>query len=232
MPEMNEWMSAISGASDFFSSIVSLFTYVAVAYGLYCMARSIGLKNPVLAWIPYCQTYTLGAVADEYYRRNEGKTTTYRKKLLGWQIAVTAATVLLVIFLVIYMVVLLVNGLPLDDYTADNIWIPEAGMNALEAAAPILAVLLVALLVFLAVYVVYMVYYYISLHKVFKLFAPEHTTGYLVLAILVPLAAPILFLVLSKKLPVFTDVVENSDGDGCISSSLSFFKRRGNAIFS
>ena len=37
--------------------------------------------------------------------------------------------------------------------------------------------------------------------------------GYLVLAILVPLATPILFLVLSKKQPVFTDIVVNGDSD-------------------
>ena len=212
MPEMNEWMSAISGISDFFSSIVSLFTYIAVAYGLYCMARSVGLKNPVLAWIPYAQTYTLGAVADEYYRRNEGKTTTYRKKLLGWQIAIAASAFLLIMLLMVYVVVLIVNGLPIED-AADIIRIPEAEMNAYTAAMPILVVLLVALLAFLAIYVVYLVYYYLSFHKVFKLFAPEHATGYLVLAILVPLAAPILFLVLSKKQPVFTDIVVNGDGD-------------------
>ncbi|MBQ9151019.1 MAG: hypothetical protein IJX72_02120 [Clostridia bacterium] len=213
MPEMTEWISAISSVSNFFSSIFSLFTYFAVAYGLYCMAQSMGLKNPFLAWIPYCQTYTLGAAADEYYRRNEGKTTTYRKKTLGWQIAVSAVAVLLVVVLMIYFVVLLVCGLPLGDYTADNVMAPEVGMEAFEATVPILVILLVILLVFLAVAVVYSVYYYISLHKVFKLFAPEHATGYLVLAILVPLATPILFLVLSKKQPVFTDVVDTDKGE-------------------
>ena len=214
MPEMNEWISAISSASDFFSSIVSLFTYIAVAYGLYCMARSMGLKNPVLAWIPYAQTYTLGAVADEYYRRNEGKTTTYRKKLLGWQIAMTAMTALLIVVLIICMVVILVSGFSPDQYDPESITYPELGMEILESSAPFVFIMFAALLVFFGFYVVYMVYYYISLHKVFKLFAPEHATGYLVLAILVPLAAPILFLVLSKKQPVFTDVVVNGDGDG------------------
>ncbi len=209
MPEMTEWISAISSVSNFFSSIVSLFTFLSVAYGLYCMAQSMGLKNPFLAWIPYCQTYTLGAVADEYYRRNEGKTTTYRKKLLGWQIAVAAVTVLLVIILMVFIVVLVMNGLPLDGYDPETIRIPEYEMDILDAAAPILVVLLFALLGFLAVYVVYMVYYYIAAHKLFKLFAPEHATGYLVLALLVPLATPILFLMLSKKQPVFADTAAN-----------------------
>ena len=210
MPETNQLLSLLSGVSGFFSSIISLLSYLAISYGLYSMAQSLRMKYPVLAWIPYCQTYTLGAVADEHCRRNEGKTTSYRKKLLGWQIAIAASAILLVILLVVYIVVLLVNGLPMEDYTADTVRIPEAEMNAYLAAAPVLVVLLVALLIFLAVYIVYTVYYYISLHKVFKLFAPEHTTGYLVLAILVPLASPILFLMLSKKQPVFTDMLKTT----------------------
>ena len=210
MPETNSLVSMISG---FFSSAISLLVYLAVSYGLYNMAQALRMKYPVLAWIPYCQTYTLGAVADEHCNRNEGKATTYRKKLLGWLIAMAAMAILLVVLLIVYIVVLIVNGLSIGD-SADTVKIPEADMNAFMAAMPVLVVLLVSLLIFLAIYIVYMVYYYISLHKVFKLFAPENATAYLLLSLFVPLACPILFLVLSKKPPVFTDIVKNTADEG------------------
>lgn len=207
--ERFEWLSMLSSITDLFSSAFGLFTYIAVAYGLYRMAQTIGLKNPFLAWIPYCQDYTLGAVADEYTRRNEGKTTTYRKKLLGWQIAVSAMSVLLVIVLVSFMVVLMFQGLSLGGYDADTILssFPDLIADLFIESAPFVFAMLVALMVFLGLYIVYLVYHYTALHKVFKLFAPEYATVYLILSIFVPLATPILFLLLSKNQPLFTDTV-------------------------
>lgn len=194
--------------SDLFSSVGSLLTYLAVAYGLYHMAASIGFKNAWMAWIPFCQAYTRGAVADEYCKRNENRKTSYRKKLLALEIALTLLAGILIVAAIVVVTVLIFTGLEAGSYT------PESLLNDLENGLPslsedvIMGVGLGALLfmvALLALLIPYLVFHYNALHKIYKLFAPESATVFLVLSIFVPLATPILFLILSKKPPQFTD---------------------------
>lgn len=197
---------AISLLTDTFSSLISLLTYLAAAYGLYCMSASVGLKNNWMAWIPFCREYVLGYVADEYCRRNENRSTSYRKKLLGWMIALTAALALLFVALSVLVVVLVIMGIATSLYDSEAIM---NGVSNLDGGflLGIGLFVLIAVVVILPVVVVYTVFRYTALHKVYKLFAPDSATLYLVLSIFVPLAEPILFIVLAKKSPVFTDSV-------------------------
>lgn len=203
---MPELFALLSDLVDLFSSLTGIFTYVAVAYGLCRMAQSIGLKNPWLSCIPFCQAYILGAVADEYGRRNQGKTTTYRRKLLGWQIAQAILSVLLILVAIIFLIVFTVAGF--EYRVEDVVSYPERYLELMVVFGPLLLLLICGVL---ALYIVYLVYYFISLHNVFELFAPTQATPYLLLSIFVPLATPILFLILAKKNPIWTDADKQSD---------------------
>jgi hypothetical protein len=77
--------------------------------------------------------------------------------------------------------------------------------------ALILLVLAIAMLVLVIIYVVNR---YVALHKVYKLFAPESATLFLVLSIFISLATPILFFVLAKKSPVWTNRPADEAMDG------------------
>ena len=200
---MPETFSIFYSIVELCASVLSLLIYVAIAFGLYRMARAIGFANPWMAWIPFCQDYTLGWVADQHSQRNQGKTTTYRKKLLGLHIAIAAIVAVLVVVLIVCLVAMAFIGLG-DVYNPDTI-MNEVPAQRDEFLAVIGFAMLLPLLALLVVYIIYTVFYYIALHKLLKLFAPDSATGFLLLALFVPLAAPILFLVLSKNQPVFTD---------------------------
>ena len=200
---MPETFSIFYSIVELFASVLSLLIYVAIAFGLYRMARAIGFANPWMAWIPFCQDYTLGWVADQHSQRNQGKTTTYRKKLLGLHIAIAAIVAVLVVVLIVCLVAMAFIGLG-DVYNPDTI-MNEVSAQRDEFLAVIGFAMLLPLLALLVVYIIYTVFYYIALHKLLKLFAPDSATGFLLLALFIPLAAPILFLVLSKNQPVFTD---------------------------
>ncbi len=201
---MPDVVSIFYSLIQFISSILSLLVYVAIAFGLYRMARAAGFQNPWMAWIPFCQDYTLGWVADEHCKRNEGKETTYRKKLLGLHIAIAAIVAALVVVLIACVVVVVITGITGDAYNPDAI-MNEVPAQRDEILAAIGFAMLLPLLALLVVYIIYTVFYYIALHKLFKLFAPDSATGFLLLALFIPVAAPILFLVLSKNQPLFTD---------------------------
>ena len=201
---MPETFSIFYSIVELFSSVLSLLIYVAIAFGLYRMARAIGFANPWMAWIPFCQDYTLGWVADQHSQRNQGKTTTYRKKLLGLHIAIAAIVAVLVVVLIVCVVAVMITGIAGDNYNPDAIMNQPPDLSD-DQIATIGLVVLLPLLALLVVYIIYTVFYYIALHKLLKLFAPDSATGFLLLALFIPLAAPILFLVLSKNQPVFTD---------------------------
>jgi hypothetical protein len=54
-----------------------------------------------------------------------------------------------------------------------------------------------------------MVFYFIALHKIYKLYAPDGAAGLTVLSILVSAAIPVIFLVLSGRTPAVSMMKEN-----------------------
>ena len=202
--------------TDIFLLIFYLFYYLFImAYGAYAyigvslggqrMARKVGMSNPWMFWIPCANVYALGNLADTQASLCEGKSTTYRKKMLAWTIVVACASVLTVVAMIPMMFVVISNEM-MDQNGI--VRVPEAYTD--EMAGPALFFLL-ALLVFFVLYIIYMVIYFKVLYRIYKLYAPDGAAGLLVLSVLVSIALPAVFLALSKREPVLP--VPASDGD-------------------
>lgn len=172
MNEAYEWIAALSAVYGmiFFYAV---FHYVAMGFSLFRMMRSAGMTNAWMAWVPYCNTYALGDTADRYNLLCEGKPTAYGKKLLTWHVVSTVMS---------YPVVILLGAL---DPTAE--------------LADVTLGFWLLILAYAAFLIVYTVFYCISLHKIYKLFAPNAAAGLTVLSILIPVAVPVIFLAISKR---------------------------------
>ncbi len=184
--------------------VPAILIYLGQALGLSRMMRTVGLDKTWTAWVPVVNCYALGAVADHQAARNEGKTTVYRKKLLIWALVMYAVSFLLLAAL---LFTALFGALDAFLYAV----FPEAeGANHADMLGLVLA-LYVIMIPMYAVEIVYLVYYYISLHKVYKLFSPNSAVGLTVLSIFVSVAVPIVLFVLSRRPPVYEYVDDQPD---------------------
>lgn len=211
--------SFVSLVSQMFSSLVSIFIYIGVSLGLFRMMRALNMKNAWMAWVPVCNAYALGSLADEQCARNEGTATNYRKKLLTWNIVNISLGLVVCIALVVFLVLVILTSF--GGGAAD--WAHmDWEFSISDAMGTVLVpIIIFALLIWLPFAIVYMVYYYIALNKIYKLYAPSGSTGLTVLSIFVSIAVPIIFLVLSGRKPVLcedaygdtpTDPTNPSDG--------------------
>lgn len=183
----------------------SVLAYIGQGLGMFRMMRSAGMSNPWMGWVPGCNIYAMGNIADHQTAVNEGNDTRYRKKLLVWTIVTYVLATLFIIACVIVTAVATVNGMV--DQNGELIETPEHDMEVLVGPSMFC---LASAFAFLAFYIVYMVYYYIAVHKIYKLFAPGGAVGLTVLSVFVPVAVPIIFLVISKRQPVY---VNSGSGD-------------------
>ena len=190
-----------------FATAYGAYSYVGVGLGGMRMARKVGMNNPWMFWVPMANVYALGNLADTQAALCEGKSTNYRKKMLAWTIVNICSAIFMVISMVPFMVAATANGM-LDEY-GNLTTLDSAGEEALIGPA---LFFLFGLLVFFVLYIIYLVVYYKSLYRIFKLYAPDGAAGLLVLAVLVSIAIPAVFLALSKREPVLPIPAE-SDGD-------------------
>ncbi len=190
--------------SDSLSSLFSLFSYIAVSYGLFSMCSTCNLKHNWMAWVPFCKTYKLGALADHVCERgdrgNRGKTC-YRHILLWLEVGMT---VLFCIGLGILVSAILsyaftagwsLNG-PMDFYLEEEEFLFAIASSVMSSMA-------VWLLAF-ATSVVYTVFYFITLYRIYSAFAPERAALFTGLSVLV-IPVPIFFILLAKKRPTYMD---------------------------
>lgn len=189
----------------FFILIYAAYSYIGMGLGMFRMMRSAGMRNAWMSWVPGCNVYAMGDLADRQTAANEGKSTAYRKKLVAWTIVTYALSFLFVIACVVVTAVAAANEML--DQNGELIEIPEQDMNIL--IVPSLFVLL-TLALLIAFYIVYVVCYLICLNKIYNLFAPAGAVGLTVLSVFVMLAVPAIFLVLSGRKPVF---VHDENGD-------------------
>ena len=178
-----------------FALIYGAYSYIGMGLGGFRMGRKAGMNNPWLFWVPVANTYATGALADRQILLCEGRTTNYGKKLLVWNIVVTAMAFVLVLSTVPMIVVSTLNS-QMDEYGV--VQYPEAEVEAL--ILPIL-ICLAALLAFFVLFIIYLVVYYKVMYRIFKLFAPDGAAGLTVLSVLVSVAIPAVFLSLSKREP-------------------------------
>lgn len=184
--ESLELILAVYAAVSVLAVAYALFNYVATGVSLFRMMDKAGVPNPWMAWVPFCNSYALGALADNYNLLWEAKPTSYAKKVLAWHIVVTALAQPLILAL---------YAMKPDTAVPTDLWL--------------------LLLGYVAAGVVYTVFYSISLYKLYRTFAPESATGLLVLSVLVSISVPLILLVLSRReacLP-FGDREEDGDGE-------------------
>ena len=65
----------------FFMMAYGIFTYVGMSLGGFRMGRKAGMSNPWMFWVPGCNIYAMGDLADHQTAANEGKSTAYRNNL-------------------------------------------------------------------------------------------------------------------------------------------------------
>lgn len=184
--EALEFFLAVYAAVSVLAVAYALFNYVATGVSLFRMMDKAGVPNPWMAWVPFCNSYALGALADNYNLLWEAKPTSYAKKVLAWHIVVTALAQPLILAL---------YAMNPDSSVPTDLWL--------------------LLLGYVAAGVVYTVFYSISLYKLYRTFAPESAVGLLVLSILVSISVPLILLVLSRRevrLP-FGNGEESEDGE-------------------
>lgn len=184
--ESLELILAVYAAVSVLAVAYALFNYVATGVSLFRMMDKAGVPNPWMAWVPFCNSYALGALADNYNLLWEAKPTSYAKKVLAWHIVVTALAQPLILSL---------YAMKPDTAVPTDLWL--------------------LLLGYAAAGVVYTVFYSIALYKLYRTFAPESAVGLLVLSVLVGISVPLILLVLSRRevrLP-FGDREEDGDGE-------------------
>ena len=180
-----ELLVALYAAVSVLTMAYAVLHYVAVGVSLSRMMERTGMPNRWMPWVPFCSSYALGALADNYNLLWEAKPTSYAKKVLGWHIAVTALAQPLILAL---------YAMKPDTAVPTDLWLLLVG---LAAAAT-----------------VYSVFYFISLYKIYRLFT-EDATGLLVLSILIGAAVPFILLYLSRRDPrlPFGDSEDTEDTD-------------------
>ena len=187
----------------FFMMAYGIFTYIGMSLGGFRMGRKVWMSKPWLFWIPGCNIYALGSLADSSCILREYKSTNYRKKLLVWfLISVGVAIGWCVSFASVAVL----------SYYAEQVRVGSIiHHRPKDVEVLVIPVLLLLFLTaaLIALYTVYMVFYFIALHKIYKLYAPDGAAGLTVLSILVSVAVPVIFLVLSGRSPAVA--VESGD---------------------
>lgn len=155
---------------------IGIANYVMTSLSLYTIASRRNINNPWLAWIPYANYWIIGSIADEYDARNGIK----RK----WRV------VLLTLVLTYFISFIIVYGIMMILIIAtSNMY--ETGMTA--AVSGIVITYIIFILVIL-VGVAFSMLSSICIYKIFESTVPEKSVKYMILYMLVPLAAGICLL--------------------------------------
>ena len=158
-----------------FALAYGVISYVFFSLGLYGISKNRGYNKPWLAWIPFCNSYLQGAVADDIERRY-GRRSNYRKLLLGFLIS----------YFVIYPFVFALM------FSLQTI-------SSSEQSSLLLIPALLLPLVAIAAIVCYAVFNYISLYKIYKDYVPNNATAFLVLSIFFSFLTPFFVFSLRNK---------------------------------
>ncbi len=183
------------------SNIMEIIAYVFMGIGLMTIAKNRGYDKPWLAWIPFCNVYLLGRVADDVMIRR-GKKTSYGKTLLGLEIAVFA----ILMVLVIGIVFIALESSGWYGFTYDyhyNYYYGDDTSEMLPAVVAVVIILLLFMLAMLVLAVVQIVFLFIALNKIFSDYDPANATLYTVLSVVgsclsLPLYPVFLFVIRSR----------------------------------
>ena len=145
-------------------------TYILQSKAMYAIAQRRGIENPWMAWVPFCNSWMLVAISDQYQQAVWGDVKNRRKSLLIWHIVYT-------VVISIYM-----NGYMIFMFAA------EEGDEELVMVLALLFVMVA--LAMIAVSVIYMIQYYKALFDLFRSSDPGRSMMYLMLSIFVQFPLP------------------------------------------
>ena len=171
-------IASVLGVFLLISLLVVLIGYVVVTYilqskAMYAIAQRRGIENPWMAWVPFCNSWMLGAISDQYQQAVWGETKNRRKTLLTWHIVYVAVYS---VYMYAYM---------------GFIWMMEEMAYGDEMTLVLLLLLFIMLaLAMIAVSVVFLVAYYKALFDLFRSSDPGRSMMYLMLSIFVQFPLP------------------------------------------
>ena len=91
----------------FFTSALSIVSYVLLAWGMYTIAKRRGIHKHWLAWVPVANIWILGCISDQYRQVARGQVKSKRKALLTLTIIMYTAMIGMVVIAVIWLIGLL-----------------------------------------------------------------------------------------------------------------------------
>lgn len=182
---------ALAGVGGFFAVFMVLFylftmaisvaTYVLTSLGIYTIANRRGIHHSWLSWVPVGNVWILGSISDQYQYLAKGKVRNRRKVLLGLNIALAAAGLLLFI---------------LAFATGISIGIATTTSGAMVGAS--LAGMILFYIVFIVVAIVQTVFMYIALYDLYQSCDPTNALTFFLLSIFVSVTMPF-FIFFSRK---------------------------------
>lgn len=157
-----------------------ILNYVFQSLSLHTLARRRGIANPWLAWIPFGDSWIIGALARDYDKQN-GISRRWDKILLILSIVGIATFSVIYIAFFVYLII--------NIATLDSAGVTYGEDIAFEMLGGILVfyVLLIASAVIMSAVTALT---YICLYKIFESTVPEKAIKYFLIYLLVPFAAP------------------------------------------
>lgn len=174
-------------------SLVGIALFILGGFGLYEMAKRIGIKNPWISFVPIFQCYILGKIAERYIRKDGKKSGKFGATLLGLNIAQYLGLIAFGVSL-FYAVFDIIANVE-TAITADA----QLSLSMFSSFIPVIAIYFILL----AIAIVNSVFYYIALWRVYAIYNNSNATVYLVLSILFSFIPPIILFMIRKNIPAF-----------------------------
>ena len=161
--------------------IFAVISYILQGKAMYAIAQRRGIPNTWMAWVPFCNSWMMGAISDQYQLAAYGTVNNRRRKLLILHIICTALCSLAVVFGVAELYIL--------EYWGDNDslnLLVSLHSGCVEAAM-------------LAVLVIFSIDYYKAAFDLFRSSDPDRSILYLMLSIFVQFPMPFLVFACRNK---------------------------------
>ena len=163
---------------------IGVTNYILTSLSLYTIADRRGISNPWLAWLPVVNSWTIGAIADDYDSRNGMK----RK----WRLLLLILNLIIIVFIVTFIAVFFVSlisvSMELNYYAPDveemlEILLPMYAFGIMMSVTSVAAQMCTV----------------ICLYKIYESTVPEKSVLFLLISLLVPLGNAICLMICRKK---------------------------------
>lgn len=192
-PEMIAGIGFIVALYAAIIGAICLVIYIFRAIGIYNMAKTAGIANPWISFIPIVGSYTMGRLAEKYCRRDRKPSAKFGGILLVLNIFKWISSILLTVFTVL-------SGLQIFRLAV------SAAENNTEMDIGMFASLIPVLIFYLltaGLAIAYSAVHYVALWRIFASFDNKNATLFLVLSVFFGITEPIFLFVLRNKEPQF-----------------------------